>query len=101
MSEQSRTDATNDFDAELAAVERFISDVQQGSVPTGEAMRAYRDVHRPAIERLRAQLTEFESLLADTGLAEGSVRGGVPVASTDGQAVGSEGEPESGSSGSA
>jgi chorismate-pyruvate lyase len=56
-----------DFDAQLAAVERFIADVQQGSVPTGEAMRAYRDVHRPAIERLRAQLAEFEALLAETG----------------------------------
>jgi chorismate-pyruvate lyase len=61
--------ATTDFDAQLAAVERFIADVQQGSVPTGEAMRAYRDVHRPAIERLRAQLAEFEALLAETGTA--------------------------------
>jgi chorismate-pyruvate lyase len=59
--------AAMDFDAQLAAVERFIADVQQGSVPTGEAMRAYRDVHRPAIERLRAQLAEFEALLAETG----------------------------------
>ena len=57
--------AGEDFDAQLAAVERFIADVQQGSVPTGEAMRAYRDVHGPAIERLRAQLAEFEALLAD------------------------------------
>ena len=62
-----RADA-GDFDAELAAVERFISDVQQGSVATGEAMRAYRDVHRPAIERLRAQLTAFEALLAEAGV---------------------------------
>jgi len=68
MSDHSRTDGTQDFDAELAAVERFINDVQQGSVPTGEAMRAYRDVHRPAIERLRAQLVEFEALLAETGI---------------------------------
>jgi exonuclease VII small subunit len=60
-----------DFDAELAEVERFIAAVQQGSVPTGEAMRAYRDVHRPAIERLRAQLTEFEALLADAGVDVG------------------------------
>jgi chorismate-pyruvate lyase len=59
-----------DFDAQLAAVERFIADVQQGSVPTGEAMRAYRDVHRPAIERLRAQLAEFEALLTDAGVTE-------------------------------
>jgi len=57
-----------DFDAELAEVERFIAAVQQGSIPTGEAMRAYRDVHRPAIERLRAQLAEFEELLADAGV---------------------------------
>lgn len=60
-----------DFDVQLAAVERFIADVQQGSVPTGEAMRAYRDVHRPAIERLRAQLAEFEALLAEAGVTEG------------------------------
>ena len=66
----SDTDAA-DFDAQLAAVERFIADVQQGSVPTGEAMRAYRDVHRPAIERLRAQLAEFEALLAEAGVTEG------------------------------
>jgi chorismate-pyruvate lyase len=59
-----------DFDVQLAAVERFIADVQQGSVPTGEAMRAYRDVHRPAIERLRAQLAEFEALLAEAGVTE-------------------------------
>jgi chorismate-pyruvate lyase len=58
--------SSGDFDAELAAVERFISDVQQGNVPTGEAMRAYRDEHRPAIERLRAQLAEFEALLDAT-----------------------------------
>ena len=63
MSAQDAT--TGDFDAQLADVERFIADVQQGSVPTGEAMRAYRDVHRPAIEALRAQLAEFEALLAD------------------------------------
>ncbi len=60
---------TGDFDAQLAAVERFIADVQQGSVPTGEAMRAYRDVHRPAIERLREQLADFEALLAEAGVA--------------------------------
>jgi len=61
-------DETGDFDAQLAAVERFIADVQQGSVPTGEAMRAYRDVHRPAIERLRTQLAGFEALLAEAGV---------------------------------
>jgi len=67
MSEQdSMTD--DDFDAELAAVERFINDVQQGSVPTGQAMRAYRDVHRPAIERLRTRLAEFEALLGANGV---------------------------------
>ncbi len=65
MSSSADTSA-GDFDAELAAVERFISDVQQGNVPTGEAMRAYRDVHRPAIDRLRAQLAEFEALLDAT-----------------------------------
>lgn len=65
MSSSEGTSAS-DFDAELAAVERFISDVQQGNVPTGEAMRAYRDVHRPAIERLRARLAEFEALLDAT-----------------------------------
>ena len=68
-------DTTGDFDAQLAAVERFISDVQQGSVPTGEAMRAYRDVHRPAIERLRAQLADFEALLAEAGVADAQADG--------------------------
>jgi len=61
-------DSPSDFDAQLAAVERFIADVQQGSVPTGAAMRAYRDVHRPAIERLRAQLADFEALLTEAGV---------------------------------
>ncbi len=88
MSEQSATEDTNDFDAELAEVERFISDVQQGSVPTGEAMRAYRDVHRPAIERLRGQLAEFEALLAEAGVA-------------DDQAVGTGEASVTGSSGAA
>ena len=67
---------TGDFDAQLAAVERFIADVQQGSVPTGEAMRAYRDVHRPAIERPRAQLADFEALLADAGGSDAQAGGG-------------------------
>lgn len=71
-----------DFDAELAAVERFIQDVQRGSVPTGEAMRAFRDVHRPAIERLRGRLAEFEELLRQAGVD-------VPVA--DDQAEGGTG----------
>lgn len=62
-------DDPRDFDAELAAVERFIADVQRGAVPTGEAMRAFRDIHRPAIERLRGRLAEFEALLADAGVA--------------------------------
>ena len=57
-----------DFDVELAAVERFIQDVQRGGVPTGEAMRAFRDVHRPAIDRLRARLAEFEELLRAAGV---------------------------------
>lgn len=60
----------DDFDEQLAEVERFIADVQQGSIPTGEAMRAYRDVHRPAIDRLRAQLAAFEALLAEAGVAD-------------------------------
>ena len=68
MSEHDGT-APADFDARLAEVERFIADVQRGGVPTGEAMRAYRDVHRPAIEALRAQLAEFEALLAEAGVA--------------------------------
>jgi hypothetical protein len=70
MSEQTSSGEgeDGDFDAQLAAVERFIAQVQQGSVPTGEAMRAYRDVHRPAIERLRAQLASFEALLAEVGV---------------------------------
>ena len=68
-------DTTGDFDAQLAAVERFIADVQQGSVGTGEAMRAYRDVHLPAIERLRAQLAEFEALLAEAGVTDGQADG--------------------------
>lgn len=78
-----------DFDAQLAAVERFIADVQQGSVPTGEAMRAYRDVHRPAIERLRSQLAEFEALLDAAGVD--------PTA----QAVGGVGNTDEPSSGTA
>jgi hypothetical protein len=75
-------DMATDFDAQLAAVERFIADVQQGSVPTGEAMRAYRDVHRPAIERLRAQLSEFEALLAEAGVDAGG-RAGVQADEAD------------------
>jgi hypothetical protein len=67
---------SGDFDVQLAAVERFIADVQQGGVPTGEAMRAYRDVHRPAIERLRAQLAEFEALLVEAGVDDAQAVGG-------------------------
>jgi hypothetical protein len=81
MSEKTPTDGPDDFDAELAAVERFISDVQQGNVPTGEAMRAYRDVHRPAIQHLRDRLTEFEALLAETAIG-GDLSSAGP---TDGQ----------------
>ena len=66
---------SEDFDVQLAAVERFIADVQQGSVATGEAMRIYRDVHRPAIERLRAQLAEFEALLAEAGVVDAPAEG--------------------------
>jgi hypothetical protein len=70
-------DGSRDFDAALAEVERFITDVQRGTVATGEAMRVYRDVHRPAIERLRAQLAEFEALLTEAGVAPsaGQARG--------------------------
>jgi hypothetical protein len=75
-------DDERDFDAELAAVERFIQDVQRGSVPTGEAMRAFRDVHRPAIERLRERLAEFETLLREAG---------VDVPAADDQAEGGTG----------
>jgi len=71
MSERNGKNDADDFDAELAAVERFISDVQQGSVPTGAAMRSYRDEHRPAIERLRARLAEFEALLDATSPGDG------------------------------
>jgi hypothetical protein len=89
MSEQDRTSGTEDFDAELVAVERFISDVQQGSVPTGEAMRAYRDQHRPAIERLRTQLADFEELLAATGSDAASAKARearqAPAAEVDGE----------------
>ena len=67
MSDTGTGAPSGDFDDQLAAVERFIADVQQGSVPTGEAMRAYRDVHRPAIERLRDQLADFEALLDAVG----------------------------------
>jgi len=79
MSQQGHT--AGDFDEELAAVERFISDVQQGAVPTGEAMRAYRDLHRPAIERLRARLAEFEALLAESGVPVAQMAGDAPSGS--------------------
>jgi len=81
-----------DFDAELAAVERFIADVQRGAVPTGEAMRAFRDVHRPAIERLRGRLAEFEALLAEVGAGD-AVAGGTAAA----HAVGEDPDSDSGS----
>jgi hypothetical protein len=53
-----------DVDRELAEVERFIAAVQSGSVGTSQAMAAYRDRHRPAIDRLRQELDAFEALLA-------------------------------------
>ncbi len=53
-----------DVDDQLAEVERFIADVQSGAIGTSEAMTAYRDTHRPAIVRLRAELDAFEALLA-------------------------------------
>ncbi len=79
MSEHDQTGS--DFDTQLATVERFISDVQQGSVPTGEAMRAYRELHRPAIERLRGQLAEFESLLNESAGASGQTVGDMSAGS--------------------
>jgi hypothetical protein len=54
-----------DFDRELAEVERFIAAVQTGEVGTSAAMAAYRDRHRPAIARLRAELASFRALLAE------------------------------------
>jgi hypothetical protein len=54
-----------DFDAELEAVERFIAAVQAGQIGTSEAMAAYRDRHRPAIDRLRAELASFRALLEE------------------------------------
>ena len=54
-----------DLDRELEAVERFIADVQAGRIGTSQAMVAYREVHRPAIARLRAELDGFLALLAE------------------------------------
>jgi hypothetical protein len=56
---------TYDFDRELDEVERFIAAVQAGEVGTSAAMAAYRDRHRPAITRLRAELEAFRALLAE------------------------------------
>jgi hypothetical protein len=53
-----------DVDQQLTEVERFIAAVQSGSIGTSEAMARYRDTHRPAIARLRAELDAFEALLA-------------------------------------
>lgn len=58
-------DASRDLDRELEAVERFIADVQAGRVGTSQAMVAYREIHRPAIERLRRELDGFLALLAE------------------------------------
>ena len=99
MSDNDSRSGTEDFDTELAAVERFISDVQQGSVPTGEAMRAYRDQHRPAIDRLRAQLADFEELLAATGSDAAS--GTSPAARQAPAAAGEDAASSSASSGTA
>jgi hypothetical protein len=63
-SEVSEPSAPIDVDQQLAEVERFIAAVQSGSVGTSEAMTAYRDRHRPAIDRLRQELDAFEALLA-------------------------------------
>jgi len=73
------SEPSEDFYTDLAAVERFIAEVQQGSVPTGEAMRAYRDVHRPAIDRLRAQLSAFEALLIEAGVRPDDVSAAQPL----------------------
>jgi hypothetical protein len=74
-----------DFDRELDEVERFIAAVQAGDVGTSAAMAAYRDRHRPAIARLRAELEAFRALLAEdeAGLDDGS-----PDRSTDGAPAG-------------
>jgi hypothetical protein len=56
---------TYDFDRELDEVERFIAAVQAGEIGTSAAMAAYRDRHRPAITRLRAELEAFRALLAE------------------------------------
>ena len=64
MDRTDRPDPTIDLDQQLVEVERFIAAVQSGSVGTSEAMAAYRDQHRPAIERLRAELDMFQALLA-------------------------------------
>lgn len=58
-----------DFDRELDEVERFIAAVQAGDVGTSAAMAAYRDRHRPAIARLRAELEAFRALLAEDEVA--------------------------------
>ena len=59
-----RPDPALDLDQQLVEVERFIAAVQSGSVGTSEAMAAYRDHHRPTIERLREELDTFQALLA-------------------------------------
>jgi hypothetical protein len=65
-----------DFDRELEAVERFVAAVQAGQIGTSEAMAAYRDRHRPAIERLRAELASFHALLDEAeGAGSGEERG--------------------------
>jgi hypothetical protein len=57
------TDGAPDVDEQLARLERFIEQVQAGRIGTSEAMAAYRDVHLPAIARLRAELEAFRALL--------------------------------------
>jgi hypothetical protein len=70
-----------DFDRELDEVERFIAAVQAGDVGTSAAMAAYRDRHRPAIARLRAELEAFRALLAEDAAPppDGVADGGPPV----------------------
>jgi hypothetical protein len=79
------SESGEDFDSDLAAVERFIAEVQQGAVPTGEAMRAYRDIHRPAIDRLRAQLAAFEALLVEAGVRPDEVSATQPPTAAPGE----------------
>jgi hypothetical protein len=83
-----------DFDRELDEVERFIAAIQAGDIGTSAAMAAYRDRHRPAIARLRAELEAFRALLAEDEAAPGDAS---PDGSADGPLAGhpvSDADPE-------